>query len=180
MVSPVDKNNADIITLLNQPELPARSNRSSSDGEKLTYSAYKAFGDAIASPYSTQYMASRSPRLAGGPLDLPAAQRRDPQRLAWRSTPSSRKASARTSARGWFFQDTDLSLAPEAVPGFPNLYKADLCGSGGYEAITRVAPPERAPSQYTLRSAGHLGRRLTHGLPGQRQTDGERAQWRSA
>ncbi|MGC1167066.1 MAG: hypothetical protein WA862_13265 [Solirubrobacterales bacterium] len=153
MVSPVDKNNADIITLLNQPELLARSNRSAADGEKLTYSASKAFGDAISSPYSVQYMASRSPQGWLGHSISPARKGGTLNGSMALDTQFKEGFSA-DLCTGWFFQDTDLALAPEAVPGFPNLYKADLCGGGGYEAITRVAPPEREPNEYGFEVQG--------------------------
>ncbi|MGC1166349.1 MAG: NHL repeat-containing protein [Solirubrobacterales bacterium] len=153
MVSPVDKNNSDIITLVNYVELPARANRSASDGERLTYSAYKAFGEgAIASPYSSQYLAERveGKGWAGRSISPP---RQGPTLSGNSALDVQFKEFSSDLCSGWFLQDTDLSLATEAVPGFPNLYETDLCG-GGYEAITQVPPPERAPNQYSFEVQG--------------------------
>lgn len=63
MVSPVDKKGSDIIT-----RCDVRCNRTSlmqatADGSKLSYSAFRAFGDSRSSLYSNQYIATRG---AGG------------------------------------------------------------------------------------------------------------------
>jgi NHL repeat len=146
MVSPVDKSNADIATLVTFGELPGRVDQSSADGEKLTYSAYKAFGDAVASPFSSQYLVVRDP-AAGWVGHSISPPRQGPTLLPSAAIEPQFKTFSSDLCSGWFMQDTALSLAPEAVAGFANLYRADLC-AGGYEAITRVAPPARSPDHY--------------------------------
>jgi len=153
MVSPLDKNNADILTLTNPLELPARRIQSSLSGEKLTYSSFKAFGDAEGSPYSTQYLAERhaGEGWVGHSITPP---RKGVSLLAVAGLDAQFSAFTPDLCSGWVLQDTALSLSPDAVPGFPNLYKADLCGSGGYEALTRVPPPNRPPDLYLFEVQG--------------------------
>jgi DNA-binding beta-propeller fold protein YncE len=153
MVSPVDKKGADILTLLSIPDIPARRLQASTEGDKLTYSAYKAFGDAIASPYSTQYLPQREEE-AGWPAHSITPPREGVTLIPTRGLDAQFKAFTPDLCTGWFIQDTDFALAPESVPGFANLYKVDLCGAGGYEVITRVAPPARPPSQYVFELQG--------------------------
>jgi hypothetical protein len=63
MVSPVDKNSADVTTLCNINCFRTSLLQSTPDGSKLSYSAYKGFGDVQSALYSNQYIASRG---AGG------------------------------------------------------------------------------------------------------------------
>ncbi|HEU5252971.1 MAG TPA: hypothetical protein VFU16_06575, partial [Solirubrobacterales bacterium] len=59
MVSPVDKENGDILVQCNALCSPARRNQAALSGGRVTYSSYRAFGDADSSPYSSQYLAVR-------------------------------------------------------------------------------------------------------------------------
>jgi len=152
MVSPVDKNHANIIVMGNIPSVPARRLRTSPDGDSLTYSASKAFGDAIASPYSTQYLPRRE--AGGWPAHAISPPRKGISLSPAPGLDSQFKAFTPDLCTGWFIQTTDFALAPEAVPGYPNLYKVDLCGDGGYEAITRVVPSARPPAQYLFEPQG--------------------------
>jgi hypothetical protein len=59
MVSPVEKNGADIKTVCQINCFRTAMNQASDSGDKLTYSSYRSFGDALSSRYSNQYIASR-------------------------------------------------------------------------------------------------------------------------
>ena len=66
MVSPLDKANGDIfslreLTLTDLGNARAHVNQATPQGDALTYSSFRAFGDAISAPYSSQYIASRHP-----------------------------------------------------------------------------------------------------------------------
>ncbi|HET6996951.1 MAG TPA: hypothetical protein VFI03_00045 [Solirubrobacterales bacterium] len=61
MVSPLDKDNGDILTLLNQFNFPTFIDQSSSDGSAFTYSSFRAFADPKSAPYANQYLAHRDP-----------------------------------------------------------------------------------------------------------------------
>jgi hypothetical protein len=62
MVSPLDKNNGDILTLLNSLAYPTFLDQSSTDGSAFTYSSYRAFADPKAAPYTNQFLATRNER----------------------------------------------------------------------------------------------------------------------
>jgi DNA-binding beta-propeller fold protein YncE len=148
MVSPVDKNGADVEVVFNVSGLPAGLDQSSPDGQVLTYSAYRAFPGAQSSPYTSQYIAARHP---GGWVSEPISPPRQGATL-YQSTGLDYQFKAFTEdlCSGWPLQDTDLSLAPGSVPGYPNLYRRDNCdpGAGGYEALTTVKPPKLQPRDF--------------------------------
>jgi DNA-binding beta-propeller fold protein YncE len=143
MVSPVDKNGADVSVVDNSNGSPAGISQASESGEEITYSAYRAFGDAASSPYASQYLATRGPSgwtstsispPRGGPSFYSGGLGLD--------TPY--KGFTDDLCSGWLLQDVDVPLAEGAVGGFPDVYRRGLCG-GGYEAVA----PARAPSGVT-------------------------------
>jgi DNA-binding beta-propeller fold protein YncE len=139
MVSPVDKDNGEIRHLLNSENEPIHFNQSSPDGEKLTYSSYRAFGDAKSAPAASQYMARRS--AAGWSADGISPPRGTPHFGAAATLETQFRAFSDDLCQGWLRHDTDPPLTPDAVTGFPNLYRTDLCdGEQSYEALTRSAP----------------------------------------
>ncbi len=148
MVSPVEKNNGDIITLSQISEYRSALNQSSTDGEELTYSSYKAFGDAVGSHYSNQYIASRGkegwgtrsispphshtvfqPGLASPTWDL------DVQFKAF--TPDLSSA--------WLADSAKPPLTTDAVEGKVNLFRRENA-SGSYESLIK-SPPSIAVSE---------------------------------
>jgi hypothetical protein len=140
MVSPVDKNGADVSVIFNVTGFPAGLDQAAESGEALTYSAYRAFGDATSSPYASQYLATRG---ATGWTDAAISPPREGPSLysggLGLDTPYKSFTSDLCSAT--VLEDVDLPLAEGAVPGFPALYRRDVC-RGGYE----LAGPTRAPT----------------------------------
>src|SRR5262249_35593087 len=59
MVSPVNKNGADVSVVFDNLETLAGLDQAAEDGEQLSFSAYRAFGQTASSPYTSQYLASR-------------------------------------------------------------------------------------------------------------------------
>jgi hypothetical protein len=59
MVSPLDKNNGDIRTLLNTEANPTFLDQSSTEGSGFAYSSYRAFANPKSAPYTNQYLATR-------------------------------------------------------------------------------------------------------------------------
>ena len=53
MVSPVDKEGGDIVVVSTDVGYPAGLNQAAPAGDKITYSSYRAFGDAQGAPYTT-------------------------------------------------------------------------------------------------------------------------------
>lgn len=148
MVSPVEKNNGDVIALPNISNLPASFDRSAVAGGKLTYSAYRSFGDAQSSPYTSQYLATRDPNLgwvshgispARGINILPSGPTLDTEFKMFSSD----------LCRGWLLHDSDPILAPGAIEGFANFYRRDECAAVNFEALTTTSPPNSTPRQFT-------------------------------
>jgi hypothetical protein len=149
MVSPVEKEGADIVTLINVTGFPARLDQSATSGEKLTYSAFRPFDGSAAGNTSSQYIAIReegrswstrpiSPPI-GRSLLAPGANVEREYGLF-----------SEDLCQGWLRSNykAEPVLDPAAVPDFPDLYRARLCGGGGYEAISTLAPPHADPESY--------------------------------
>ena len=147
MVSPAEKANGDIVALTDAERNAAALNQSSSDGNKLTYSAYRAFGDPESAPISSQYIAGR------GAAGWESAAISPPRGVNFlelvQSLNNQFKAFSDDLCEAWLLQ-TDPPLAPGAIEGFANLYRRDNCepGAGGYDALTTVEPPTQEPRDY--------------------------------
>lgn len=139
MVSPIDKNGADISTLFNALGDRTGLNKFGSSGDKLTFSAYRAFGEVESAPYTVQYMATRggsgwsskgiSPPKEGASL------------YGTIQLDTQFKGFTDDLCQSWLLQDTDLSLAEGSLPGWPGVYRRDLC-AGEYSFLA----PETAPT----------------------------------
>jgi DNA-binding beta-propeller fold protein YncE len=145
MVSPVDKANGDIAALIDLTGFETRLDQSSVDGEALTYSSYRAFGDAKGASYTSQYLASRGPSgWSSESLNEPRGPSSYGVRLAGENE---FKAFSPDLCDSWLVREADPQLAPGAIDGFPNLYRRGNCPKS-YEAITTVVPPIVAPEDY--------------------------------
>jgi hypothetical protein len=140
MVSPVDKNGVNVEVVFNVSGYPAGLDQSALDGGKLTYSAYRSFGQPQGAPYTSQYIAERG--AAGWSSEAIAPPREGPTLFTTDGLDYQFKAFTDDLCLGWPLQDTALPLAAGAVPDYPNLYRRDNCqpGAGSYDAITTVAP----------------------------------------
>jgi DNA-binding beta-propeller fold protein YncE len=152
MVSPIDKANGDVIALGNVDSVPTALNQSSLDGEKLTYSSYRAYADPQGAAFTNQYIATRS---AGGWANEAITPSRGTTVIGiLDSIDLEFRAFSPDLCQGWLMHDTDPPLAPGAVEGYANLYRRDNCGGGSYEAITRVAPPANPGGRYVFSLQG--------------------------
>ncbi len=146
MVSPLDKNNGDIVAPIEFfTELPAALNQSSLSGERLTYSSFQAFGDAQSAPYSSQYLAQRHPLgdpEEGWQTHAIVAPRGAPLLTPGKVTDTEFKAFSADLCDAWIRTTAEPLLAEGAVAGFPNLYRRhdEECGGPGFEALTTKAP----------------------------------------
>jgi len=148
MVSPVDKNSANIEVVANITGYPAGLDQSSLDGERITYSAYRAFADPAASPYSSQYISTRN--SSGWQTESISPPRVGPTAYNSAGLDYQFKAFTPDLCFGWPLQDTLKPLLdPDAIPDYPNLYRRDNCGlgAGTYEAIT-TGTPGKAPRDF--------------------------------
>lgn len=147
MVSPVDKNGADISVVFNAVGDPAGLDQASTDGDALTYSAFRAFGSVESSPYTSQYLARRTAN--GWTSNGISPPRRGPSIYAGAAGLDSQyKGFSPDLCSGWLLQDSDLSLAEGSIPGSPNFYRRDIC-AGGYSVLAPLVPPSvKEPKEF--------------------------------
>ncbi len=153
MVSPVNKENGDIVAFTAADHDFAALNQSSANGEKLTYSSYRAFGDAQSAPFTSQYIASRQDGVGWVSHTISP-----PRGISVVETVFSLnnlfKAFSADLCSAWVIDDTGEVLAPGAVAGFSNLYRREDCGDESYKALTTVTPLHRSPLHYVPQLQG--------------------------
>ncbi len=152
LVSPLDKNNGDIVPLGEfTTGVPAALNESAVSGQRVSFTSYRAFGDTASAPFSAEYLAERGPGgwqshsidpPRGKPDVAPPPQVNTEFKLF---SPDLCDVWQRTVA------EPEPPLSPQAVAAYPNVYRRtdQSCGGApGYEAITTVKPPHVAAEQY--------------------------------
>jgi len=147
MVSPLEKNSGDIAGTEAGPvpdSVPATYNQAAIDGRRLTFSSVSPFGGAESSPFVSQFLSARQP--LGSPDEGWSTEPISPPRT--RTVPGVTASVIDTEFRAfspdlctaWLRTLYDPPLGPGAVAGFPNIYRRDNCGEGGYLGLTPVAP----------------------------------------
>ncbi len=147
MVSPVDKDGTNVEVVFNISGFLANLDQSATDGQAITYSAYKAFADPEGSPYSSQFISRRG--ASGWTTESISPPREGPTLYNTAGLDYQFKAFTDDLCSGWPLQDTAKPLlAPGGTPDYPNLYRRVGCGAGApfYEALTSVEPPNLAPT----------------------------------
>jgi hypothetical protein len=139
MVSPLDKNGADI----SSGEIAvgfAASTKSSVDGNRLSFGAVRSFADPAAAPLTNQYLSARGPD--GWSTAALSPPRSNPP-LWPPGLKGQFKAFDDDLCGGWFLQDSALALVPGAPVGVANIYRRDYCDpSAQYELLSTVTPPK--------------------------------------
>jgi hypothetical protein len=147
MVSPVDKNGAFIEPVFSISGFPAGLDQAAVDGNSISFSAYKAFGEVDSAPYTNQYLSRRGP--GGWSTEGISPEREGPSIMTYLSAQLDRqyKGFSADLCSGWVVQDANPILASEGIAGFPGLYRRDNCdpGTGSYEALTTLEPPATEP-----------------------------------
>ncbi len=136
MVSPIDKNNGDIVALIDSQSSTALD-QSAASGEKMTYSSYRSFGAPEAAPYTNQYIAYRHP---AGWVSEAIDPAQDSTGAIGSNLENPYKAFTEDLCKGWLVGAVEPPLAPGATVGYHDLYRRDNCGAEGYETLTDVAP----------------------------------------
>ncbi|HYP56605.1 MAG TPA: hypothetical protein VEQ41_09965 [Solirubrobacterales bacterium] len=150
MVSPLDKGNADVALGIGRNNVRYRLfevNKSALSGERFTFTAATAFGDAESAAFSSQYLAERDgdgwtskgispPRTEPGlPVDLVFG--------------AEFHGFSEDLCRGWLRLYSVAPLTVDAIEKFPNLYRRDNClPSPNYTALTTKEPPNRSAEEY--------------------------------
>jgi WD40-like Beta Propeller Repeat len=140
MVSPVNKNGGDIKTPSNILGFRTALNKSSINGEKFTYSSYKAFADAVSAPYSSQYIATRgdagwTTHAISPPHASTIFQEYD---ITW-DLEVQFKAITDDLSTAWLSDDAKPPLTADALAGWVNLYERNNL-TDAYTAITTEPP----------------------------------------
>jgi DNA-binding beta-propeller fold protein YncE len=139
MVSPLDKNGADVSSGEIAKGFTA-STKSSANGDRLAFGAVRSFSDPSAAPLTNQYLSTRG---ASGWSTAALSPPRSNPPLWPPGFTGQFKAFDEDLCGGWFVQDSALALVPGAPPGVANLYRRDYCDpSGQYELLSTVTPPK--------------------------------------
>jgi hypothetical protein len=151
MVSPVDKNGSSVESLYNNLNFPAALDQAALNGDSITYSTYKAFGDVESAPYINQYLARRD-AATGWQTEAISPKREGPSLMNYESNQLDRqyKLFSEDLCDGWLIQDANPPLAPGGVADYPGLYHRDNCApeTGSFEALAPVQPPNQEPRKF--------------------------------
>ncbi len=164
LVSPLDKGNGDVLPAGKGSRQGVPTEQAASGGDALAYVSSRAFGDAVSSPFFSQYLARRDPEAgwSSNSLDPPLGGSNLYAGVFGRPV---FKGFSEDLCSGWLTQNTELALVPGAPEGVPNFYRRRNCGGDPYELLTTVAPPgfSREGEEGTNESEGDLG---SHYYPG--------------
>ncbi len=149
LVSPLDKESGRVVSLRDTPGYPAEVKQADPAGEKLTYSSYRAFADPESAPYTSQYLARR---VVGSGWENEAIS---PSRegVLFAELRSQYKLFSEDLSSAWLVTDSEPQLAPDALPGYRNLYQRDN-EDGTYRAQCPVLPLSTSPDEYRLEPQG--------------------------
>lgn len=148
MVSPLDKNNGDVVSAFTASAEPTAFYQAAITGTRFTYSSASSFADPSGAPYTSQYMATRGP--LGTPAQGWATEAISPPRTRVATLTDFQKnqfkALSTDLCLGWLRPDADAPLAPGAQPEYSNLYRRWTCeGEPAYRALTTAPPDDRKP-----------------------------------
>jgi hypothetical protein len=157
LVSPLDKESGDVIPLGEATtSLPAVLDQSSVSGSKVAYGSYRAFGNAVSAPFTSQYVAERG--TEGWQSHTVTAPRGRLAAVAVSTLDTELKLLSPDLCEGWLQAVAEPPLAPGALAGYRNLYRrhdGGSCGALSYEALTTRAPLHEEPRKdYALELQG--------------------------
>lgn len=142
MVSPVDKEGADIKALPEVSGAPTALDQSAPDGGSFTYSTFGAFAAPVGNPWDSQYLAVRG---GGGWSTINLTP---PREGADRSAANEFKFFTQDLSRSWMVHSGGPSLAPGGPSPDPTLYERETA-SGRYVPVNTVEQSDfvlRTPS----------------------------------
>jgi hypothetical protein len=151
MVSPVDKRGGDVRALLDAFNYTDALTQSADNGERFTYSSYRAFGNPKAGPLTNQYMASREAGVgwASEAIIPPQGPAGTGAYGLNANFENEYKAFSADLCRGWISVAAEPVLAPGPAENYVELYRRDGCGGESYEALANAprsgSPPDPEP-----------------------------------
>jgi hypothetical protein len=145
MVSPVDKEGGDIVALEGTAtNAPSVLNQSEPLGEKVAYGTYRAFGGSESSPYTAEYVATRTTSgWSSHPVSPPRGQSLF---FPAQSTYAEFKLFSPDLCTSWMVSLAEPPLAPGAPRGFSDVYRRhdEQCGGQRtYEPLNTTEPAEK-------------------------------------
>jgi len=132
MVSPVDKAGADIVPYAAQ----FASDQASLDGDKMAYTVYKPFGDALASLVDTSYIASRGAAGWSSHSITPKHEQNQKVGADPIRSPGRYSAFSEDLSLGFLYDDAKPPLTEDAIPDQRNYYLRDN-DTDTYTALTK-------------------------------------------
>lgn len=165
MVSPPDKNSADIVYVLTSAgKLPATLEKSAASGSRMTFTALVPFADPAGAPIVSHFIADRVPSPDGEWDEEEGWQTHSinspRKRLLTKALvqfDTEFEAFSEDLCQGWTRTVADPTLAPGAIAGHLNLYRRsdEACGGPGHLPLTTTpAPPNLSPTFYGLELQG--------------------------
>ncbi len=146
LVTPLDKQGGDILSLPDASGRPAELDQSSASGERFTYSTFRSFGGAQSATGASQYVASRDPATGWSNEAISP-----PQGIEFSATDNlgtanrgDYEAFSPDLCSGWLIHNAStgpvLASGVEAEKDY--LYKRSICtgGSDQYRALSKVGP----------------------------------------
>ncbi len=154
LVTPVEKENGDIVVLLaTDNNAPAELPQASAAGDRLTYSSYRPFADAQSGPYTVQYLAGRNAE-GGWTNHAISPPREGISFYPARGLDTQFRAFSEDLCSGWLLHDAEPVLGQGGVKGYGNLYRRENCAGESYEALSRVIPPVESSKEYAPEIVG--------------------------
>jgi hypothetical protein len=142
MVSPVDKNGGELKIVRERSYI-----QTSPDGDRITYTTLPAFGDEPSSKAYNQYLASRG---EGGwsnhGINAPLGRQLQGEGLIYIFLEVG--GFSPDLCNEWLADYNVTPLTPAAQEGYVNLFRQDLCGTDGFEALTTETPPSGTRVEY--------------------------------
>lgn len=144
LVSPLEKGGDDIRVLqASVAQVPAVLEQSSLTGDKLAFGSTRAFGDAVSSPLTSQYIAER---IAGSAWTTHAISPPRGVSLvgAIAQGDTEFKFFSPDLCQAWLTTYAEPPLGEGARAGYSNLYRRSdrLCGEEGYRALAPIVEPK--------------------------------------
>jgi hypothetical protein len=130
MVTPLDKDNGDLLTRINLTGYETNLDKASIDGNAFAFTSYRAFSDPKAAPYTNQYLAERG-------LDGWSSENLSPPRTGHFADELENQFQAFSPdlTKAWMLQEGEPTLDPCAAPGVSGLYRRDS-DTAAYEALS--------------------------------------------